>query len=304
MKVLLGTALIILLISFETAAQAGSPRWFKFVSPKNDASFQLPHPYLIDNEKTQFSALYRAKNITLRVNVNLDSSWAPKDRLTIYRRSRKPGGPEKYNTFTNGDFEGDFVVTDEEMYSITLYLASKFAFYTISASAPTSSDGTLVRFLSSIRLGDKPLSKRNTVVDDGVPEVQLVDLKSSSEVVLALERKEPSKVPVEYVPAATSSETTENSKADYSLPLLVLRQQKAHYTDEARIRSVDAVVKLRIKLGANGVVESIIVVGKQDLYGLTNEAIKAARQIKFLPPEIDGKPVATEIRRDYTFDIH
>ena len=51
-------------------------------------------------------------------------------------------------------------------------------------------------------------------------------------------------------------------------------------------------------------VESIIVVGKQDLYGLTNEAIKAARQIKFLPPEIDGKPVATEIRRDYTFDIH
>ena len=67
---------------------------------------------------------------------------------------------------------------------------------------------------------------------------------------------------------------------------------------------MDAVVKLRIKLGANGVVESIIVVGKQDLYGLTNEAIKAARQIKFLPPEIDGKPVATEIRRDYTFDIH
>jgi protein TonB len=60
---------------------------------------------------------------------------------------------------------------------------------------------------------------------------------------------------------------------------------------------------LAILLGASGRVERILVL-KRLGYGLDEQAVKAAQQIKFEPKKKDGVPVSTVVIFDYGFNIY
>ena len=85
--------------------------------------------------------------------------------------------------------------------------------------------------------------------------------------------------------------------------LLILSKPKAHYTDAARINDTEGSVRLKVTLMANGQVGSIIPVSTLP-HGLTEQAVAAARQIKFEPKKIDGIPVSTTVTIDYSFEIY
>jgi TonB family protein len=76
------------------------------------------------------------------------------------------------------------------------------------------------------------------------------------------------------------------------------------YPREARPYGVEGEVKLRIILGADGKVRDEMDVLEGLPYGLTEEAIKAARRIKFEPARKDGRPVSQYVTVIYSFRLH
>ncbi len=97
----------------------------------------------------------------------------------------------------------------------------------------------------------------------------------------------------------TATTTTESN----TTPLKILAKPRASYTDKARQAGISGTVTLYVLFGANGKILQIIPV-KIIGYGLDQEAIRAARQIKFEPMTRDGKPVSVVKMVMYTFTIY
>ena len=76
------------------------------------------------------------------------------------------------------------------------------------------------------------------------------------------------------------------------------------FTYEARLQGVRGRVKLRIILGSDGKVRDRMQVLEGLPYGITEEAMKAARQIKFEPARKDGRPVSQYVIVIYNFNLY
>jgi len=75
------------------------------------------------------------------------------------------------------------------------------------------------------------------------------------------------------------------------------------YTEDARRHKVTGTVVLRVVFGSNGRVTNIqIMVGLPR--GLTERAIDAARQIRFIPAVKDQKHVSTWMQLEYNFNLY
>lgn len=86
-------------------------------------------------------------------------------------------------------------------------------------------------------------------------------------------------------------------------PLRILSKPQARYTDEARANNVQGAVRLKVVMRASGQVGEITVVeGLPD--GLTEQAVDAARKLKFEPARKSGLPVSKVITIDYNFTIY
>jgi TonB family protein len=86
-------------------------------------------------------------------------------------------------------------------------------------------------------------------------------------------------------------------------PIKIIFKPKATYTDEARTNNVQGSVRLKITLLASGQVGSITPVTRLP-HGLTEQAIAAARQIKFEPAKVNGVAVSKIVTFDYGFNIY
>ena len=91
--------------------------------------------------------------------------------------------------------------------------------------------------------------------------------------------------------------------AKVSEPLKILYKQKAQYTDAARQNNVQGTVTLRVTFLASGGIGSISTI-KGLPYGLTEQAIAAARAMKFDPEKVNGVPRTTTRPVSFTFNIY
>ncbi|HKE58182.1 MAG TPA: energy transducer TonB [Pyrinomonadaceae bacterium] len=81
----------------------------------------------------------------------------------------------------------------------------------------------------------------------------------------------------------------------------ILRKSEPQYTEQAKKNHTSGFVLLQVVLKGSGEVGEIKVI--RDLPdGLTEECIKAAREIKFEPALKDGNPVSQYLRLQYTFN--
>lgn len=86
-------------------------------------------------------------------------------------------------------------------------------------------------------------------------------------------------------------------------PLKILSKPKAEYTDAARTNQVQGTVTLRVTFLANGTIGSVTPVsGLPD--GLTQQAINAAKMIRFEPAKRDGKPISITKQFQYSFTLY
>jgi TonB family protein len=86
-------------------------------------------------------------------------------------------------------------------------------------------------------------------------------------------------------------------------PLRILSKPKPGYTDSARQSNTTGTIRLAIYFSSKGTIDYILVL-KPLQNGLTENAIKAARGIKFEPQMKDGKPVSVIKIVEYSFTIY
>jgi len=83
----------------------------------------------------------------------------------------------------------------------------------------------------------------------------------------------------------------------------ILSRPQPKYTDAARQNNVQGTVTLRVTFTAGGTIGSISPVSGLP-NGLTEQAIAAARQIRFEPAKKNGQPISTIITVSYSFTIY
>jgi TonB family protein len=93
------------------------------------------------------------------------------------------------------------------------------------------------------------------------------------------------------------------SGKDVNSKARVLSKPEPQYTEDARKNHVTGTVVLRAVFTSGGQVTNIS--ARSGLpYGLTERAIAAARQIKFIPATKDGRPVSMYIQLEYNFNLY
>ena len=83
----------------------------------------------------------------------------------------------------------------------------------------------------------------------------------------------------------------------------VLSKPEPRYTEAARRAQITGTVVLRAVFASDGTVRHFLVINYLP-EGLTERAIEAARQIKFTPALLDGKPVSMFIQLEYNFNLY
>lgn len=86
------------------------------------------------------------------------------------------------------------------------------------------------------------------------------------------------------------------------IPAVVLFSPRPEYTREACDARIAGVVRLAVTFGANGEVSDVEVVSPLP-FRLTEEAIKAAKAIRFTPARLNGRAVSTHGVVDCIFEI-
>ncbi len=85
--------------------------------------------------------------------------------------------------------------------------------------------------------------------------------------------------------------------------VLITSKPGAGYTEEARKSLVEGTVVLKVVFGSDAALRRFFVVRALP-YGLTDEAVKAAHQIRFIPATLNGKPVSMFVQLEYNFNLY
>lgn len=90
---------------------------------------------------------------------------------------------------------------------------------------------------------------------------------------------------------------------DSKKSLQVLSKPRANYTDSARTNQTQGTVTLRVAFLENGKIGDVSIVNYLP-DGLTENAIEAAKQIKFEPATLNGKPINVVKQVQYSFSLY
>lgn len=281
----------------QNKSRTETAQWKFIESPKKDLSFSVPADFLIDKENKKYRIIAYQESVTMRVEI--DTSGDFKDRL---RSMRKFGSAAKISRFTLGDFIGDVYEHDQSKRFLTsIFTASSKAFYFISISSKDIQSPLLVKFLYSIKLDGRPLYKSKDQPEPKEEAKILIDTLETSPVILeALKKEDAAQIEIKY--DFDSKEKSENFENDekYSRPFIILRQPIPGYRAAMSMERPAGSVMLKVLFRADGSIGAITVLQRPD-NGLMKSAVEAARKIKFLPAEINGKPV--DVTRILRYDF-
>ena len=305
MKIVFGLFLV-LLVGLEVAAQDALSKvldgeWARYESPRKDLSIAFPSAgTIVDNGDGSYRLTYDTGAVILSVEMTPKSDG--KEAIERYAGTSKAGAGSKFIKV------GDFLIYQsmqedaaKDYYSAWFWLASSKCSYTIYARTDLKSKPLYTRFVVSTQLFGKPLfvTDDKSTVETVVKPV--TSLKTDDLVVVALHRPnsdQPKPIAGNgaNVPAAPSPGT-------YSRGLIVLRKPRGNYTDNARERHIQGTVKLRVTFRADGTIGPIFLDGSLSK-DLDVSAFEAARKIKFLPAQIDGKNVEVVRAFEYNFSLY
>jgi TonB family protein len=295
------TSLFLTLILSLAAAAQETGKWTLIASPKGDFTAQLPPNFLVDNEDDALRA-YAFDNQAM-MTVEIEEGSDAKSRIKMMRQFL-PDKEARASQFELGNFSGNMFRHEKDKgISISIYMASSKSFISVFARAKDPKNASVLNFLYSIRLNNQPLFK-NAATDNQAAEnaVSLASLKTSPIILNMLKIRNAGKAPVKYA-LEDAKKDEEEDPNKYSRPMITLRKSPASYTDRGRENGVRGTVRLKVVFRADGQIGEITVLQKL-AGGLTEEAINAARKIKFVPAEIDGKPVDVAKVVEYTFTIY
>lgn len=289
---------VVFIFSANVFAQNSDKEWVEIGSQKNELVFSVPSDYLVDNEEKDVQILGYLGNVSFRVKI--EPTGDAKSRVKSMREFQWHKD-SKLSAFTKDEFIGNVYSSETaKNLGFSIYIASSNHLYTIIANSTVGNKEILEKFLFSVKLNGKPFFKQTSEAAGKTENIiPAASLKTSREVLDAVKQKDAERTKTEYEPI--SAEIEDNPAI--TRPVFVLRKPRASYTDAARQKNVSGTIGLKVQLLANGQVGSVKVVQKLES-GLDGEAAAAAKKIKFLPAQINGKNVDAEKYVEYTFTIY
>jgi len=180
--------------------------------------------------------------------------------------------PASKRRLTNNGFNGiEYSALEKSPTAIVQFLATENHLYRFIASGTGIGRSEVTQFFSSIKLGRK-----------------LEGIEISDGPGAPIQTQEPS-----------SGETIYKGK-EVEVKARLLTMPPPTYTADARKNAVSGVVVLKAIFASNGQVQNIRVITGLP-FGLTEQAVNAARQIKFTPAMKGGRPVSMWMQLEYNF---
>jgi len=181
-------------------------------------------------------------------------------------------------------FKGKQYRMSGSRYRQVYYLAALRHVYVITLAVSDEVNSSPAKFLSSLRVGDRK----------GVAETDARPTK----------KDDPAVIPsVGVSDAQTSNQGQVFKPSEVTRKATIIWKVEPIYTEEARRNQVHGTVVLRGVFSSSGQVTNLRVMSGL-ANGLTENAVEAARSIRFFPAVKDGKPVSQYIQIEYNFNLY
>lgn len=273
--------------------------WTTLASDAKDLTIEVPANFLVDKQEKLVKIFANADGASLTFKrQEIDD---PKKFVTKLKYS---GGKGKW---AESQIIGDFLIRRLETIdsdggvSTSIHVASSDLYYLVFATSSQKENVVVARFLNSLRIDGKtmPSAWRSELELTGaVATISM--LVTSPEIATALARPhlEPRKTEFSGVRKGLPKDLNA-----YSRGLIILRRPAPSYTDSARMMGVQGTIKARVEFLKDGQIGSIVVDPFLDR-GLAGKTVYAITKIKFLPAEVDGKPVDVTRIVEYGFSVY
>jgi hypothetical protein len=295
-SLLFGVLLLLILVPIAPAQPSEKTIWIKLLGYKNDMTVEVPSDDLYDKDLsvTRFFARGRGMWIYMNIASGFDAAHLMKN---LDATSARDGF--SCATIKVAHSVGEVCSSVKEGYLMQMRLGTQQAMYEISIAAESLDTPDLRRFMGSMRVEGQEVFRADsgTMSVGEIKEVSLGSLKRSSLCEDAVNSPESKEAKVVYDLDGKYEFGLEEPTEilwytiKYSRPLIVLRQPRADFKPIVAESPPRGVVKLRVVFGKNGQISEITVLQAADP-AQTRSSIEAVKKIKFLPAEIDGKPVA------------
>ena len=294
MKSLLSLSLVMGLVvsaGFAQAPAASSGEgWTRLAPENNEVSVSFPPGYLADVQEKKSGQKYFvygfADGTEFEFKVFADE-LAPRN-LQLVGYEKSPATTE--TKIKIDDILGKIVMRRSDPYEASFYFASKQFYYIVRARSPKGDNASIQRFIRSIRLKDKPIVQGSGDIETH-PKVMLSSLRSSPEILRALDSKSRSSGQVEF--GLEARDLTKFQTDPDARPAVIVQREfpKLEYKHLQGARQQGTlVVKLRTKFLANGQIGDIGVYSETNRE-FSEDCVNLAKKIKFIPAKKDGRPV-------------
>ncbi len=291
-----------------SAQEKSAAKWTRIEFENKNFAISFPPGFIVDAEKREGDRRYRISAIMngVRMDLSIFKFGGTKERLKIVRFDVD----DALSTFSINGFDGRRAASSaiRKIYSERIAIASDNYYYYLSASARSTENAELKRFLFSIHLGGKRLftQKENASFDEETASLET--LKTDADVLEAMSRKYvENKGSVSYELEPAEIESDENNEK-FSRPVIILDRPSGSLKLPSSVLATSSggilLGKLKVNFMANGQVGDIIAYSSADK-DFIKSCVDAARKIKFVPAQIDGKNVdaAAVVEYKLFFDV-
>ena len=274
--------------------------WKRYVVKGEEFSVQLPELPAMSTGSSFVNRLNKSRRERVLGAYNNGIVFAiytfdnpqPRQSLEEFIAERGENNPNKLifqRDLSVNSFPGkQYAAPGQPVMRLVQFFATATHLYFFDIIGADASDPRVAKFFSSLSFGDDP--KGDPIIDG------------------------PGAEPISSSSSTTSSDPDKNTEAaERQLHVFNGREvaEKARlgtkpeprYTEQARKNQVTGTVVLKVVFSSEGRVTNIrTVVGLPD--GLTENAIAAARQIRFIPAVKDGKFVSVWMQIEYNFNLY
>ena len=286
MKRILFFTYTLLLVAVNAVAQpAKQPAsWQRYTIRREEFSVKLPAHPAMASRKTMVMRFSKERQLRtlgayadgLAFTILSTENSSPRESLDDYLEQEifTHAGWERSSEkeITVNGFKGKQYIAPNQVPGTMQIFATRSHIYRFHAFGATIDDPRVKQFFSSIILG---------------PQNQGIEVKDGNGV--------PLKSTQDNANAFTIKEVDQR-------PFIAFKPEPA-YTEEARQNALAGTVLLKAIFTADGVVTNIKVASGLP-YGLENNAIDAAKKIRFIPAMKDGRFVSTWMQLEYNFNLY
>lgn len=222
--------------------------------------------------------------------------------LLLYRY---PGGSVK--SFESNGVKGRVIEFGSDSRRMIFIFGTTDRIYLVGIGARDITDPRLKRFVGSILIkGERIFEAESDLIASDLKSYNLEEMTETPVEVVPMQRPSRKKDRNDQITTTKEeTETAEKNKTEdeNTKPLVIIEHIRAGYTEQARFRSEQGRVILRVTFKENGHVGRIEVL-RQLRYGLLESSIRAAKLMKFVPMETGSGPIEVTRAVEYVFTIY